>query len=187
MKTNFDIEKFIESGSINNELDLERAMIADRKLRLLSKDSLHFKNLRKKLRDLIEVYENEEWSNLDTLTDEKVIESDKSEFIAEQERVFIENRKQQIRKKLKALDLTQENLGHILGHKSKTHMSELMNGIKPFTLKDLIIINRLLKIDIKELIPIFLSTEDKIKVKSAVIELNKPQIKLEKADLLFSF
>ena len=43
MKTNFDIEKFIESGSINNELDLERAMIADRKLRLLSKDSLHFK------------------------------------------------------------------------------------------------------------------------------------------------
>ena len=83
--------------------------------------------------------------------------------------------------------MTQENLGHILGHKSKTHMSELMNGIKPFTLKDLIIINRLLKIDIKELIPIFLSTEDKIKVKSAVIELNKPQIKLEKADLLFSF
>ena len=57
MKTNFDIEKFIESGSINNELDLERAMIADRKLRLLSKDSLHFKNLRKKLRDLIEADE----------------------------------------------------------------------------------------------------------------------------------
>lgn len=180
MKTNFDIEKFIENGSITNELDLERAMIADRKLRLLSKENVHFKNLRKKLRDLIEDYENREWSNLDNITEEKVIESDKSEIIAERERIFIENRKQQIRKKLKALDLTQENLGHILGHKSKTHMSELMNGIKPFTLKDLVIINRILKIDITELVPIFLSREDQIKVKSAVIELNKPQIKLEK-------
>jgi transcriptional regulator with XRE-family HTH domain len=186
MKTNFDIENFIENGSITNELDLERAMIADRKLRLLSKENIHFKNLRKKLRDLIEEYENREWSNLDTLTDEKIIESDKSEIIAERERIFIETRKQQIRKKLKALDLTQENLGHLLGHKSKTHMSELMNGIKPFTLKDLVIINRLLKIDIKELVPIFLSREDQIKIKSAVIELNKPQIKLEKEDLMFS-
>ncbi|WP_348810984.1 helix-turn-helix transcriptional regulator [Flavobacterium maritimum] len=185
MKTHFDIEKFIENGSITNELDLERAMIADRKLRLLSKENVHFKNLRKKLRDLIEDYENREWSNLDNITEEKVIESDKSEIIAERERIFIENRKQQIRKKLKALDLTQENLGHILGHKSKTHMSELMNGIKPFTLKDLVIINRLLKIDIKELVPIFLSREDQIKVKSAVIELNKPQIKLEKDGLMF--
>lgn len=185
MKTHFDIEKFIENGLITNELDLERAMIADRKLRLLSKENVHFKNLRKKLRDLIEDYENREWSNLDNINEEKVIESDKSEIIAERERIFIENRKQQIRKKLKALDLTQENLGHILGHKSKTHMSELMNGIKPFTLKDLVIINRLLKIDIKELVPIFLSREDQIKVKSAVIELNKPQIKLEKDGLMF--
>lgn len=185
MKTHFDIENFIENGSITNELDLERAMIADRKLRLLSKENIHFKNLRKKLRDLIEEYENREWSNLDTVTDEKIIESDKSEIIAERERIFIETRKQQIRKKLKELDLTQENLGHILGHKSKTHMSELMNGIKPFTLKDLVIINRLLKIDINELVPIFLSREDQIKIKSAVLELNKPQIKLEKEDLMF--
>ena len=64
-------------------------------------------------------------------------------------------------------------------------MSELMNGIKPFTLKDLVIINRLLKIDINELVPIFLSREDQIKIKSAVLELNKPQIKLEKEDLMF--
>ncbi len=186
MKTNFDIEKFIENGSITNELDLERAMIADRKLRLLSKDNLHFKNLRTKLRNLIADYESREWSDLEAITDEKIIESDKSELFAERERIFLENRKQQIRKQLKSLDLTQENLGAILGHKSKTHMSELMNGIKPFTLKDLIIINRLLKIDIKELIPLFLSREDQIKINSAVVKLNKPQIKLQKEDLLFN-
>lgn len=131
MKTHFDIEKLVERGSISNELDYERAMIADRKLRLLSKDNAHFKKLRSKLRDLIEQYENEEWNDVDKINEEKLLESEKSERIAEHERQFIENRKQAIRKKLKTLDLTQEDLAALLGHKSKTHMSELMNGLKP--------------------------------------------------------
>lgn len=71
------------------------------------------------------------------------------------------------------LEITQENLASILGHKSKTHMSELMNGIKPFTLKDLIIINHLLKIEISILIPIFLSTEEQTKINKAVEKLDK--------------
>jgi len=184
MKTHFDIEKIVEKGIITNELDYDRALIADRKLRLLAQESLHFKNLRTKLRDIIERYEISEWSDIDKLDDNKLTESEKSEHIAEQERLFIENRKQAIRKKLKELDLTQENLALILGHKSKTHMSELINGIKPFTLKDLIIINQLLKINITELIPIFLSKEDQVKVKEAVIKLNKPKLKLTSEDLV---
>ncbi|WP_281310703.1 transcriptional regulator [Flavobacterium flavigenum] len=184
MKTHFDIEKIIESGIITNELDYERALIADRKLRLLVKQDLDFKNLRTKLRDLIEKYENAEWSDVGQIDENKLLESDKSEQIAELERVFLENRKQAIRKKLKELDLTQENLGSILGHKSKTHMSELMNGIKPFTLRDLIIINRVLKIEIAVLIPVFLSKEDQAKVKEAVIKLGKPKVKLTIEDLV---
>ncbi len=183
MKTHFDIEKIVENGIINNELDYERALIADRKLRLLTKDNLHFKNLRARLRDIIEDYEKSEWNDVDKIDDTKLLESEESEYLAEQERLFLENRKQAIRRKLKKLDLTQENLGLILGHKSKTHMSELMNGIKPFTLKDLIIINRLLKIEIAVLIPMFLSKEDQIKVKEAVIKLNNTKIKLTSADL----
>jgi len=184
MKTHFDIEKIVEKGIITNELDYDRALIADRKLRLLAQESLHFKNLRTKLRDIIERYEISEWSDIDKLDDNKLSESEKSEHIAEQERLFIENRKQAIRKKLKELDLTQENLALILGHKSKTHMSELINGIKPLTLKDLIIINQLLKINITELIPMFLSKEDQVKVKEAVIKLNKPKLKLTSEDLV---
>lgn len=42
---------------IQNELDFERALIADRKLRVLSKENPKFKTVRKKLRDLIEQYE----------------------------------------------------------------------------------------------------------------------------------
>lgn len=184
MKTHFDIEKIVENGIITNELDYDRALIADKKLRLLAKDSLHFKNLRTKLRNIIERYEISEWSDIDKIDDKKLSESAKSEHIAELERLFIENRKKAIRKKLKELDLTQENLALILGHKSKTHMSELMNGIKPFTLKDLVIINRLLKINIAELIPVFLSKEDQVKVKEAVIKLNKPKVKLTSDDLV---
>jgi antitoxin component HigA of HigAB toxin-antitoxin module len=184
MKTHFDIEKIVEKGIITNELDYDRALIADRKLRLLAKEDLHFKNLRTKLRDLIEKYENAEWSNVDKIDDDKLLESDKSEQIAELERVFLDNRKQAIRKKLKELELTQENLALILGHKSKTHMSELMNGIKPFTLRDLIVINRLLKIEIAILIPVFLSKEDQIKVKEAVIKLGKSKVKLTSDDLV---
>lgn len=178
MKTDFDIERLVENGSITNELDYDRALIADRKLRLLSRGNTYFKNLRLKLRDLIEAYEHSEWNDVNKINEEKILESEKSERIAESERLFIENRKKKIRKKLKELDLTQENLATILGHKSKTHMSELMNGIKPFTLKDLVIINRLLKIDINLLVPVFLSKKDQVMVKEAVKTLNKPNIKL---------
>ena len=184
MKTHFDIEQLIEKGIITNELDYERALIADRKLRLLAKEDFNFKNLRTKLRDIIEKYENAEWSDVDQIDGAKLLESNKAEQIAELERVFLENRKQAIRKKLKELELTQENLGSILGHKSKTHMSELMNGIKPFTLRDLIVINRLLKIEIALLIPVFLSKEDQTKIKEVVIKLGKPKVKLASEDLV---
>lgn len=183
MKTNFDITKLVEHGSITNELDYERALIADRKLRLLSKENAHFKILRQKLRDLIEQYEKSEWNNVESVSNKKILESDKSERLAEGERLFIENRKQEIRKKLKELDLSQEDLALLLGHRSKTHMSELINGIKPFTLKDLIIINKLLKVEITKLVPVYLSKEDQIKIKEAIRKLDKPKIRLKNDDL----
>ncbi|MGB1283228.1 MAG: hypothetical protein ACPG44_02070 [Polaribacter sp.] len=58
MDTQFDISHLIEIGKIQSELDFERALITDRKLRVLSKENPKFKSVRKKLRDLIEEYEN---------------------------------------------------------------------------------------------------------------------------------
>ena len=184
METQFDIEKLIEQGSIKNDLDLARAMIAERKLRLLAKENNDLKVLRKKLRIIIEDYESRAWSDNNSITDVKVAESDHYEMIAELENQFLRNRKQIIRAKLKTFDLTQENLGQILGHKSKTHVSELMNGMKPFTLRDLIIINRVFGIDFKYLIPNFLSMDEQLKVKTAIQKLNKPKLSPEKADRL---
>jgi transcriptional regulator with XRE-family HTH domain len=183
MKTHFDIEQFIEAGVITNELDFERALIADRKLRLLSKDNEHFKNLRHKLRDLMAAYEYGTWNEVSIVAEAQMTDSYRSETIAEEERVFMDNRKAKIRNRLSELDLTQEHLGVLLGHKSKTHMSELMNGIKSFTLNDLIIINKLLGIDIKELIPVFLSPEEQDKVKIAVNELDQPGLTLDENSL----
>jgi antitoxin component HigA of HigAB toxin-antitoxin module len=178
MKTQFSLKDFLELTEIRNELELERALIADRKLRVLAKENPEYKKVRKQLRDLIEVYENKNWSSSSRISDKKILESDFAEFIAEQERIFIENRKALIRKKLKNVGLNQKELGSILGHRSKSYMSELMNGISPFTLKDLVIINQLLKIDLTDLVPTFLPHDERIKIKSKIEKLEKPKLKI---------
>lgn len=183
MKTQFDISQLIEAGKIQNELDFERALIADRKLRVLSKENPKFKSVRKKLRDLIEEYENQNWSADSKISDKKLRESDTAELIAEKERLFIQRRKELIRKKLKNLELTQQDFGKILGHQSKSYISELMNGVSPFSLKDLIIINRLLKINLKDLVPTFLPQSDRVKIRTTIKKLNNPKVKLNKDDL----
>jgi transcriptional regulator with XRE-family HTH domain len=182
MKTQFDIEEILELGEIQNELDFERALIADRKLRVLSKENSKYKTLRRKLRDLIEDYESKNWSSASRITDKKLKESDLAEAFAEMERQFIENRKELIKSKLKRLNLTQQDFGKILGHKSKSYMSELMNGINPFSLRDLIIINRLLKIDLTDLVPTFLPQTERIKIKSSIEKLENPKLKLSQDD-----
>ena len=183
MKTQFDISQLIESGKIQNKLDFERALIADRKLRVLAKENPKFKASRKKLRDLIEQYENQNWSADLKISDKKLRESDVAELIAEKERQFIQRRKELIRKKLKNLNLTQQDFGKILGHSSKSYISELMNGVSPFSLKDLIVINRLLKIDLTDLVPTFLPQSDRKKIRTTIEKLDNPKLKLSKNDL----
>lgn len=177
METQFNIKKIIELKEIQNELDFERALIADRKLRVLSKEDPKLKIARKKLRDLIEKYENRNWVANALIDEKKIQESNIAESIAEKERLFIEKRKVLIKSKLKNLNLNQQEFGVILGHKSKSFVSELMNGISPFSLKDLIVINRLLKIDLTELIPTFLPQTDRIKIITSIEKLNNPKLK----------
>jgi antitoxin component HigA of HigAB toxin-antitoxin module len=182
MKTQLDISKLLEIGKIQNELDFERALIADRKLRVLSKEDSKYKVIRKNLRNLIADYEDKNWSSTSRISDKKLRESDIAELIAENERQFIQNRKVIIRKKLKSFNLTQQGLGAVLGHRSKSYMSELMNGVSPFSLKDLIVINRILKIDLTDLVPTFLPQSDRIKIRTSIQKLDNPKLKLSKND-----
>jgi len=183
MKIQFDISQLIKIGKIQNEQDFERALIAERKLRVLSKENPRFKSVRKKLRDLIELYENQNWTAKSKITDKKLHESDLAELIAEKERLFIQRRRELIRKKLINLNLTQQDFGKILGHRNKSYISELMNGVSPFSLKDLIIINQLLKIDLTDLVPTFLPFSDSLKIRTTIKKLDNPKLKLSKDDL----
>lgn len=182
MKTQFDIEKVFETGYLSNELEYERALIADRKLRVMSKTNSRLKPIRQKLRDIIEKYETKNWSPKSDISDEKIRESEIAELIAEKERMFLKRRKDLIKQKLKTNRLTQQQLGEILGHKSKTYMSELMNGIAPFGMNDLIIIHRLLKINIKDLIPTTLSQLQRKRVKRKLSEIGNNKLKLSTED-----
>jgi transcriptional regulator with XRE-family HTH domain len=184
MKTQFDIDKLLEKGVIDSELELEQAFLVDKKLRLLSKKDASFIIKRKKLRTLIENYEKQNWSITSNITDNTIRESDIAEDIAETERLFIAQRKEIIRKNLKNFNLNQQQLGEILGHSSKSYMSELMNGICPFSMRDLVIIHRILEIELKDLIPTTIPHQDRIQIKSSLMKLRNTKVRLSKKALV---
>jgi hypothetical protein len=62
-------------------------------------------------------------------------------------------------------------------------MSELMNGVNPFSMRDLIILHRLFGIKLEKLIPTIISEKDRVRIKTSLNELNKPEIRFQKEDL----
>lgn len=178
----FDIDNVLKISALSNELDLERATALQGKLRWMIKDDPSLKPLRKHLRDLIRDYENAVWSHEDLITDSQIAESDKASDLVAYEQNFIQKRKEAIKKALLLRSLTQKDLARILGHR-KSYMSELINGVRPFSLIDLTIIHRLLKIKLSDLIPTVIKDEIVSHVKEVLQDLNKPNLRLEKSDL----
>jgi antitoxin component HigA of HigAB toxin-antitoxin module len=183
MKDILDIREIEKIERLENEYDLEKASLLERKLRLMIDENPDLKPLRSRLRDLIKEYEDREWSDFDRISDSQVEESDNAEEVVSYEQKFINKRKAAIRKKLKEYDLTQQDLGLILGH-PKSYMSELINGVSQFTLKDLVIIHRILGIKLNILIPTFLQSETRDKVRESIKKLNKPKLGLRKTELV---
>lgn len=184
MKEQVDLKSILKAGKLINELDLERALILDRKLRLLVKDDSGLLEARKKLRSIIKQYEKANWSKESVIDELKIKESDIANVIAEKERIFLEKRKNIIKEKLNKLKITQQELGKILGH-GKTYISELVNGISPFSMRDLIILHRLFGISLENLIPTIISEKDRARIMTSLSELNNPELKLEKDVLAF--
>lgn len=181
MSSNFNINTIVENGTITNQLDYERALDADKKLRLIAKSDSTMKALRGRLRDIIKEFENKHWADVNAVTVEQMMESDVAESIAELEQLFYRRRKEIIIKKIKKLGITQQEFGVILGHKSKSYTSELMNGICPFTISDLVLINQLLKIRFSDLIPTFIDAEEKKKISNSIKQI-KPNLKFSSTD-----
>lgn len=181
MKNDFNVQKLIDRGFIEGELEYERALIAHRKLRLLEKDSTRAKSLRANLQSIILAYEAKEWSPeaAEAKSEAKWREADQAQRIAELERKFLQERKALIKSRLKDYGLNQNDLMIILGHKSKSYMSELMNGLVPFTLQDLVVIHKVLQIDLVHLVPTILSLKQRIRLSTALVEMNHKNLHLD--------
>jgi predicted XRE-type DNA-binding protein len=185
MKDLIDIREIEDIQQLDNEYDLQKALLLDRKLRLMVKENVDLKPIHDKLFELIQDYEAKKWSDSDNISVKQFEDAETAEQLVEIERKFIAQRKESIRKKLKSYDMNQTDLAVLLEHK-KSYMSELINGVSQFSMKDLVIIHRVLRIDLAKLIPTYLQNETRERVKQSISQLNKPKLRLRKKDLIIS-
>ena len=179
MKDIMDIKEVKDIKKLESEYDLQKASLLERKLRLMIDENPDLNPICKKLRDLIKDYEDKEWSDLECVSDSKVEKLEKAENIINYEQQFINKRKESIRKKLKEFEMTQQELGVLLEH-PKSYMSELINGVSQFTMKDLVIIHRIFGISLNTLISTYLPSETSDRVKESIKNLNNPKLRLKK-------
>tara|TARA_B110000967_G_scaffold195372_1_gene224805 strand:+ start:1581 stop:2189 length:609 start_codon:yes stop_codon:yes gene_type:complete len=178
----FSIQNIEKISALNSELEVEKATNLFLKLRVLTKENESYKVLRKHLSKLIKDYEDKNWSISENITNEQVKESDLAEQIVQEENDFYSKRKEIIRERLKESGLNQTDLAKILGHR-KSYISELINGIRPFSKEDLIIINRLFKIELENLIPTFIKEDKVLHIRKTLKSILKSRIRLTKKDL----
>lgn len=133
------------------------------------------------MRNLIEEYERNNWADEDKITDSQVKESDLAEALVQAENEFYHRRKELIKIKLKEAGLNQTDLAKILGHR-KGYMSELINGLRPFSKEDLVVINRLFKIKLEDLIPTFIKQDRASHIKRTLSAISNNKIRLTKKD-----
>lgn len=167
--------------SLSNEVEYEKATSLYLKLRVLIKEDESYKPIRVHLRSLIKKYEQDNWINENSITDNQIKDSDLAESLVQAENEFYYKRKKLIKEKLKTFELNQNELAKILGHR-KGYMSELINGLRPFSKDDIVVINRLLKIGLDDLIPTFIKQDKALHIKKTLNSLSHNKIKLSKKD-----
>ncbi len=177
----FSIQNIQKINSLKSELEFEKASSLYLQLRVLEKEDESYKPIRDHLHDLITDYEKNNWTDEDSITDNQVKESDLAEALVQAENEFYYKRKELIKSKLKEAGLNQNDLAKILEHK-KGYMSELINGLRPFSKEDLVVINRLFKIKLEDLIPTFIKQERAIHIKRTLKAISNNKIRLTNKD-----
>jgi hypothetical protein len=182
-----DIRKILDAGRIETELECERVMLAARHLMLRQEDQPDLLAIRGALRDLIVEFENRRWSDRTLITDAQIEESDAAAIQAEKEYAFIRQRRKMILSRLKESYFKQNDLALLLNH-SKSYTSELLNGIRPFSSNDLILIHLLFKIPLKDLFITILSQETIVRLDTAIdkISASNPRAKSLRSALVDS-
>lgn len=178
----FSIQNIQRIDSLKNELDLEKASSLFLKLRVLEKEDESYKPIRNHLRNLIKNYEEKYWTDEDSITENQIKESDLAETLVQAESEFYQKRAELIKAKLNETGLNQNDLAKILGHR-KGYMSELVNGLRPFSKEDLVVINRLFKIKLEDLMPTFIKQDRANHIKRTLESLSHSSLKLTKRDI----
>ncbi len=179
-----EIDNILKIDELNNELEFEKATSIYGRLRWMVKEDRSLEPVKQHLKLLIRKYEDSHWGKEEKINDEQIKESDFAEKIIHSENEFIQKRKELIKNKLKENGITQQDLAKILGHRPN-YMSELMNGVRPFSRDDIIVLHRLFNIDFKYLVPPFLKSEVTNHIKLTLNELKskKSKLKLKLTDL----
>ncbi len=177
-----EIDNILKLTELNSELELERASAIYGKLRWMMKADSSLGPIRQHLKSLMMHYEKKHWTEESKISDEQITESDTAEKIVSSENVFTQKRKELIRGKLKEIGISQQDLAKILGHRPN-YMSELINGVRPFSRDDIIVLHRLFGIEFKDLIPPFLKAEVTNHIKLTLGELKNTKVRLKLKDL----
>ena len=179
-----EINNILKLEKLNSELEYEKAISIYGRLRWMIKENEALSPVKQHLKTLIKKYEETHWNDEAKISAEQIKESDIAERIIGSENEFIQKRKELIREKLKENGFSQKDLAKILGHRPN-YMSELINGVRPFSRNDLIVLHRLFKLDLNDLIPPFLKPEVAKHIKRSLRELKnqKSKIKLRLTDL----
>jgi len=173
-----EIDNILKLDELNSELEYEKAISIYGRLRWMAKEDNSLKPIKQHLRSLIKLYEESHWNDETKIRDEQIKESDLAERIVSSESEFIQKRKELMRGKLKENGISQQDLAKILGHRPN-YMSELMNGVRPFSRDDIIVLHRLFDIDLKDLVPPFLKTEVTNHIKQTLGELKNKRTKMK--------
>ncbi|NOQ28260.1 MAG: helix-turn-helix domain-containing protein [Bacteroidales bacterium] len=173
-----EIDNILKIDELENELEFERATSIQGKLRWMAKEDSSLEPIRQHLLVLIEKYETTHWNNEDKITEEQIKESDIAEKLISAESIFIQKRKELIKSKLKENEISQKDLAKLLGHRPN-YMSELMNGVRPFSRDDIVVIYRLFEIEFEDLIPPFLKKEVTNHIKTTLGELKNTRVRLK--------
>ena len=177
-----EIDNILRLSELNSELEFERATAIYGKLRWMVDGDSSLDPIRQHLKSLIKQYEKTHWGDETIISNEQITESDIAEKIVNSENEFIQNRKILIRGKLTEMGISQQDLAAILGHRPN-YMSELINGVRPFSRDDIVILYRLFGIEFKDLIPPFLKEEVTNHINLTLGGLENKKMRLKIRDL----
>jgi transposase len=175
------INNILKVNELASELEYERATSLYLKLRKTEQVDSAYTSIREYIKNLILNYEKAHWTDTAKITSEQVKASDLAEKLVNAENEFNYKRRELIIDRLKQSGLNENDLAKILGHQ-KAHTLELINGFKLFSQEDILIINRLLKIRLEDLIAPFIKQEKMAHIRKTLKTMNNSKIKLSKKD-----